>query len=321
MFHRRFASGLTLAAFVILMAGSAAPAQRLSDRIQDYKQRQRDAARDATRDAEKEAERTGQRTVVAKLRDVIDPVVVENAPAQKAFEWWSRTAQIPIVINWVKLEELGINPDTRINLNLRNISAGQLLALLMKHTSLDEPLLYEVTPWYVEILTKQQANSRTVVRIYDVGDLVMDIPNFSETPQFDLSAALDREDVGGGGGGGESRLFGDYERDDDDTRDQRTNELVAMIRETIEPDIWQAHGGQYASIRIFQRRLIVNAPLYVHAQIGFKAVGTRQFGGMTKPKKLREDRPSRSTTNSDADPVSGVSKTESTPVSGVRRSE
>jgi len=318
MWYRHGLRGLLLLT-IILSITSVASAQRLSDRIKDYKDRQRAAE---ARQAEPDAEREGRRSVVAKLRDVIDPVVVENAPARRAFEWWSQTAQIPLVINWPKLEELGIDPGRRVNLNLRNITAGQLLALLMKQTSLDEPLLYEVTPWYVEILTKQQANARTVVRIYDIGDLVMDIPDFSESPQFDLSSALDREDIGGGGGGGESELFGDVDRDEKQDRERQTNELVDLIRDTIEPNIWQSRGGRYASIRIFQRRLIVNAPLYVHAQIGFKAVGTREFGGITQPQKLRKDRPARrqrSATGSD--PVSGVSKTESTPVSGVRKSE
>jgi len=56
-------------------------------------------------------------------------------------------------------------------------------------------------------------------------------------------------------------------------------ERVCSIRETIEPEIWQQLGGQHASIKFFNGRLIVKAPRYVHEQIGIPAAGGRSIGG------------------------------------------
>ena len=60
---------------------------------------------------------------------------------------------------------------------------------------------------------------------------------------------------GGGGGGGEIR-----------SEEERAQELIDLIRDTIRPDIWEENGGT-ATIRFFQGNLVVNAPRNVHAQL------------------------------------------------------
>jgi hypothetical protein len=56
------------------------------------------------------------------------------------------------------------------------------------------------------------------------------------------------------------------------TKNESGQSIAEMIRNTIEPDIWQENGGLYASARYYDGRLIVNAPLYVHRQIGIPTV-------------------------------------------------
>ncbi len=127
-------------------------------------------------------------------------------------------------------------------------------------------------------MTKRQANMRPVLRVYDVSDMVMRIPNFTNAPRLDLNEALSNTNSGGsggtGGGGGSSGLFTDEDETEEDvpTKQENGEDLADLIRNTIEPEIWQANGGAYASVRYYDGRLIVNAPMYVHQQIGIPQV-------------------------------------------------
>lgn len=211
-----------------------------------------------------------------RLNVLIDPVVIRDAPFDEAVRWWSDTTGVPVVVSWRALENDGIDIRQPITLELRNAAAPRVLGLIMRLGSLDVPLIYEITPWYIQIMTQQQANRHTVTRIYDIADLLHRVPNFDDAPDFSLSSILDSgggSDRGGTGGG--QGLFdtgGAEQRDRLPSKAERGEELAQLIRETIEPDIWQAHGGEHSSIRYIDKRLVVRAPLYVHAQIGMPSV-------------------------------------------------
>jgi hypothetical protein len=79
----------------------------------------------------------------------------------------------------------------------------------------------------------------------------------------------------GGGGGGGGGLFGGgtgtgtdrRDREQGRTRAERAQDLVDLIMDVIEPDIWRENGGP-ASIRYFNGSLIVTAPRHIHEMIG-----------------------------------------------------
>jgi hypothetical protein len=201
---------------------------------------------------------------------VLPQVEIQELAARQAFAAWSRQTGIALVIDWNDLALQGVSPDTPINLQLRHVPASEVLQLLMKQAAPDVPLLYEVTPWYVQVLSKEQASRMTVVRVYDINDLLAQAPQF-RGPKFDLASAMSSRSSGGGsapsGGGG---LFAtdDQDRQIVKTKSERGEEIAQLIRDTIEPEVWQERGGS-SSIRYFQGKLAINAPLYVHRQIGW----------------------------------------------------
>jgi len=201
---------------------------------------------------------------------IIDPVVIDNSTAKNSFRWWSNTTGIPLVISWRELENAGIDPDAPIELNLRNVPASVVLSLMMKQLSPETPLMYEVTDYYIRIMTKEQANKESVVRVYDIQDLIYRIPNF-KGQQFDLNSALSNTSSGGSSGGPSSTttIFNpDVEDEVVLSKAERGEEIANLIRETIEPDTWQALGGMHSSVKYFNGRLIIKAPRYVHTKIG-----------------------------------------------------
>ena len=260
------------------LAAVPAEAQTLQQRIDHLRARQQ---------AEPDLDRMLQRSVSQRLRNVLHPIVIENATAREAFEWWSHTTRISLVINWDAMLIDGVDPQTPITLDLQYVPADRLLELLLRAAAphdTETQFVYDVEPGYIHVLTKRQANRMPVTRVYDVADLVMDIPHFDDAPSFDLRDALSNTSSGGGGRSGDSGLLSD---DRDRTRRptltkaQRGQRLAQLVRDTIEPTIWREAGGEAASIRYFDGRLVVTAPKYVHRQIGIpvRTPGLPPIGG------------------------------------------
>ncbi len=263
---------LAVTCLTLTVWATDARAQSLQDRI--------DAVREQRQQAAQQTQPENTLEIPRKMSTIIDDVYFDHTPARDVFNWWSSVTGIPLVIDWNAMELEGIDPEQPITLDLKTVPARLLLDVLMSSASPEIELIYEATPWYVQVMTKRQANRHPVLRVYDVADMVMAIPNFNNAPSFDLTSALSNTNSGGGGGSGSSgsQLFTDNDDEDEDdqpTKSESGQNLADTIRETIEPDIWQANGGQFSSVRYYDGRLIVNAPLYIHRQIGIPVVSAR----------------------------------------------
>ncbi len=188
----------------------------------------------------------------------------DHTPAEQAFRWWSIATRQNVVINWDRMEAAGYDRSTPITIELSGVSSITALRLLMIE-AFDDGVIAEVRPQYVRIITKEQAGLESVIRIYAIGDLMHKAPNFKDAPEFDLSQITADSSQGGGGG-----IFEESDSDEEQfvTRTQRVEEIMDLIRNTIEPNIWRVNGGADASITHLRGMLVIRAPEYVHRQIG-----------------------------------------------------
>lgn len=220
------------------------------------------------------------RPVPQRLNDVLTTVDLRDVTVREALAWFSDHTGIPIVVNWDQLMMEGVDPDGLVDLRLRHVPAGRLLSLLMEQMAPDRrtDMLYEATQWYVRIMTREQANQRRVLRIYDIRELLHEVPDFVGVDR------AGRNDFGNGFGGGlfddtpdrqrgggfvgGRDAFGDRAPTGTGVTDQERGEaLVELIQAVIEPDVWDRMGGE-STIRYYRGHLIINAPLHVHRQIG-----------------------------------------------------
>lgn len=246
---------------------TAASAQSLDQRIADYRRK----ATDRT-ERQQAMEARARAQMVLKLQSVVESVDIQQSPLRGVLAWYRDVTGVPLVVNWRALEQAGVDPDQEITIQVKRITSGQLLALIMQMASVDvdqsvpgDALIYEVTPWYLRIMTKSQANKHPVTRIYNVLDLVMSIPDF-KGPNFDLNSVLS-----GGIGEEAASIFEEAEgqgASESDLRQERGDQLAQLIADSIEPTIWQRNGGEFCSIRYHRGMLIVRAPQYVQKQIG-----------------------------------------------------
>lgn len=258
-----------LTVVVILLMASMTSAQSLQQRIDEYRQRQQRQAAEPPAQGPSMAQR---------MAAPMGSVNFQETPARQAFNWWARAADVPLVINWDQLNNEGVSPDTPVRLTLNGVSAQVVLRLMMQQVAIDVTLVDEIAPWYVRVMTRAEALRRPSVRIYEIMDLTVRVPNFNNAPRMDLQSALSGGGTGGaGGGGGGAGIFGDTgqqdERDREWSREDIGEQIAQMIRDNIEPDVWVENGGT-CTVRYFEGRLVVSAPQFVQRQIGVAVPGT-----------------------------------------------
>lgn len=238
-----------------------------------------------------------QRATPRQLLRQMTAVDFDKMPARAALEIWSEQTNIPLVVNWASLKAEGVETNKPITLKLNRVPASVVLKLLVKQMHPnpfgDDEILMNTEDWYVQLITKREALRRSSTRLYFIGDLLMTVPNFTDAPGFGLNDALSNTNSGGsggnsrGGGGGGGLFFADdTDIDRGPTKLERAENIMDMIRNTIEPDIWQANGGEFASVRYMRGMLVIKAPDFVHDQIGIPFSGSSTTGS---PKQA--DRP------------------------------
>ena len=181
-------------------------------------------------------------------------------------------------VNWSALQAAGVTKDAVIDLHLRGVPLRKALNLILSEAAAGNAVLtYYVDDNVIEITTLELADKVMVTRVYPVDDLLMDIPDFTDAPKFDLTQQQGNSSgtqIGGSGGGGggssSSSLFGGSGSGGDSaptvSRAQKAQELVDLITSIVRPEIWTTNGGP-ASIRFFNGSLIVTAPRSVQEAI------------------------------------------------------
>lgn len=268
----------------IAILGSSAVGQSWSDRMAHLEGVQQERAVDQAA-----VEAAARDDLAGRMRTVLQRADLENVPAREAFRWWSEATGVSLVIDWRALDEGGMSGDSPVSVQLEGATAGQVLAVLMRAVQADglDPdnrLMFEPHDGrWLELTTRAGLNRRLVTRVYNVQDLVFEVPNFDDAPPFELNQSLSNTRSGGstpesrGGGGRQAGVFQEVpvEAAATPTKGERGEAMVTLVKQMVETDVWQDAGGA-ASIQYLDGRLIVRAPMYVQRQIGMdEAPGSR----------------------------------------------
>ncbi len=200
-------------------------------------------------------------------------IAFDGTALTDAVEYLRDVTGINISVNWRALEEAGISKTDPVSLKLKNVTLRQVVKLMLENVSPGN-LAYYVDGNILYVTTKELARKNMVTRVYHIEDLIVDLPQFDQAPDFNLqnkSSTSGQGGGGGGGGGGGQGLFGGGQNSQKEevvtTREERAQELIDLITSTIERDVWEVNGGT-ATIRYFNGTLIVTAPRDVQTQIG-----------------------------------------------------
>ncbi|HRX86813.1 MAG TPA: hypothetical protein P5572_17440, partial [Phycisphaerae bacterium] len=245
--------------------------------------------------------------VVAVMYKRVESVDWEDQPLESVVEWLEQQGPINVVVVWRALEALGVDADTPVSLRMHNVTVRQILSEALNQVSEHGEIRFRGSGNTVKITTREELNQDLIVRAYDVSDLIMHVPDFKgpEISISDEGGQGGGGGGGVGGGGGSFGGGGGFgggaggagggfggggfgggamggqgnqnpfsgsgdsgdEEDEGKSVEERMDDLVELIRETIEPESWAENGGPN-TIRAFRRQIIVRAPIEIQEQIG-----------------------------------------------------
>jgi len=189
-----------------------------------------------------------------------------------------------IHVNWRALTAAGIEPTTKVSVDVRKITVKRALDLVLRDVSgsgaaagPESELRYVIDGGVLTISTKADLAKEPIRRVYDVRDLLVPVPDF-EGPRIELTMASQASaDVGGtgGGGGAGQGIFeqtggpGGTQREKEMTKEKLMENFVALIRNAIDRESWASPeagptAGTPGFIQILSGMLVVTQTAQNH---------------------------------------------------------
>ncbi len=214
------------------------------------------------------AEPAENRRVIADLsqRRIPSATFTDNS-LEDAVKFVQTVAQMNVDVDWPSLEEAGIRKETTLSLNLTNVSVKQLLDRVVEKvsgTDRNSKADWAVIDGVVTLASDVKLRKNKVLVIYDVKDLLIEVPDFRDGPKIDLQQALQASQRGGGGG---QSPFRDNTNDNQQlqqrARRDKLEELQGIITTNVDPEGWQSGGGDTGAIQLLANQgslIITNTP-------------------------------------------------------------
>ncbi len=249
------------------------------------------------REARPRASTNAASTLLKKRVESIDWL---DKPFEDIVKWLSDQgeSQVNVIMREGPLGVESVSRDTAVNLRLINTTVGDVLNETMRALSEDGEVTYHAHGNTLTISTKQDFGREMYVRVYDVTDLLMRIPDFGQgAPRIDLNQTAQSSGgqgggggqsvFGGGGGGGQGEENQESGQQGEMQTLRRLGEIRNVILRTIHPESWEdtpqnigggglglnygttvgASGGGKGRISPYNRSLIVYNTIEVHEAI------------------------------------------------------
>lgn len=210
--------------------------------------------------------RTHAAPTVRVLDQQVPDVRFRDTALEQVVEWLADLTQLNISVRWNILKDAGVNRDAPISVEARNLRLAQVLWLIMNEAGgVDAKLAYRVSGNLLVLSTADDLNKETITKVYDVADLLINLPHASRQSNMDITQGLGRSSGGSG-------IFVVASQDTDasnppEEQTEQMQALIELIQETVEPNTWRVNGGT-GSIAIFGRLLVVRNTIAVHQILG-----------------------------------------------------
>ncbi|MHC4218264.1 MAG: hypothetical protein ACYSU7_07375 [Planctomycetota bacterium] len=204
-------------------------------------------------------------------------VAFDETPARDVFTSLGKELGITVIGRYSD-DRIGYGIDPRIPITIfgEDLLPLDVLETGLEQCSVDEECTWQVRKGYLEVGTKERLSvpGARDIRIYPVEELIFEVPQFRDAPSLRLDHVYSgyRGRYAGPvfehGGYGGSRRYTQRDHGGGARNQNRLNSLIELITETIEPEAWKRNGGDRATVSYRDGGLIVNAPPYIHRQIG-----------------------------------------------------
>ncbi|HRQ74719.1 MAG TPA: hypothetical protein PK098_02250 [Phycisphaerales bacterium] len=237
-------------------------------------------------------ESPADRAVQLALDQTTMLVDFSNNTLGEIIRYIAQVTGVNIYVNWQALNMEGIERDDTLEqpLQLGEVPVSTAMRWILEQFSGDsmDPIQYAVHDGTLVIATESALRRRTVTVVYDIRDLLYEVPYFDNAPAFNLGQALQQGGgggqgggrggggggggggiggggAGGGGGGGGGGAgggglpFGDpREERPRRTRQEMIDQIVNIIQESVDPERgWRDLGGEAGTLQELNGNLII----------------------------------------------------------------
>ena len=203
------------------------------------------------------------RAVLSSLEDKRIPVDFSDNNLEDVLAFIGQVANIEMDIDWPALQDIGVNPESPVTLQLKSVPLDTVLdRVLDKASTPDFPAGWAVTDGVLTVASDEVLRRNTVLEIYDIRDLLIEIPDYDQAPQFNLNTVFQQAGQQGGGGGGQSPFQTNQQQlNNQFDRDALIEDIRNLIQENIDREGWVDFGGETGTITELNGNLvIVNTP-------------------------------------------------------------
>lgn len=200
----------------------------------------------------------------------------KREPFENVIERLATANDVNILINWADLERAGVQRDAKIDLNLpKEITLKRALTEAFSQAGKGMvDVGYDVGDGVISVATQETLDRHTYVAVYDIADLLMEVPNFNDAPMSDLrNAEIKRPVLKTSATAQMSEKPWRVGDDDDDEAEpldperlDRLKEIMDLIQTNVEKDSWFSQTGK-GSMREFNNQLVVTQNSSAQRQI------------------------------------------------------
>ncbi|MCB1281334.1 MAG: hypothetical protein KDB18_07405, partial [Salinibacterium sp.] len=153
-------------------------------------------------------------------------------------EFVAQVAQVDMDVDWRSLEDIGIDEETEVTLNLPQVPPRRILdAIAERISEIGAEADWAVQDGIVVFASKDRLRKRTALNIYDIGDLVVEVPDYDSVPTIDLQQALQSNE-----GGGQSPFQDQNEEPERIPLEERIRLVRDIIEQNVDPEHWDVDG-------------------------------------------------------------------------------
>lgn len=201
------------------------------------------------------------------------PVDFRNEPFYEVIDRLADANRVNVIVNWNDLKRAGVERSVPIDLSLpREITLKRALTEVLEQAGGGlADLGYGVSDGVLKIATQATLDKETVTAVYDIGDLLMEIPMFNDAPMTDLTQVDRRTTPSRAQRPDQPWLFGDDDDDEpeeDPRRAGRVQKIIDLIEEIVAPDSWYDRGGSIGTIKEINGQLVITQNSSAQQQIG-----------------------------------------------------
>lgn len=206
-----------------------------------------------------------------QLTEAVPEVDFQDQPFEQVMNFITDLKTINVAVDWEDLRSQGIERDKPVTVQLKQVSLKTALNEVLSQVGGEVPLGFSVGDGLLRIATREKLNKSKFINVYDIRDLIVRIPRFTNAPQLDLSQAGQSSSASGS-----SSIFGNAaadepsdKADEDDARSSDkgiVTEIMDIIRQTVQPDSWRESGGEGA-LRELNGQLIVYNTSDAHTEV------------------------------------------------------